>query len=113
LRTYSKPKLFVRKVDALSGRLDGKDAFDLWGMWNKGIAVKDVRRSLDGYAKSQRISGEKVIADALRNIEKMSSNVEAVENAASHFIPRSARPNWRLLLADVSRFLDIIASCDL
>lgn len=109
LRTYSGPQLFVRKIAALSGRLDGKDAFDLWGMWSKGLAVDDIEEALESFADSRRSSRPEIVSEALRNVEKMFSNMRVVENAASHFIPRLERPNWSSLLADVRNILEKFA----
>ena len=110
LRTYSKPELFVRKLYALSNRLDGKDPFDLWGMWVKGIAVDKIYGVLDDYAVSIDSHGSEILSNALQNIERMSSNIRRIANSTSHFIPRSERPDWVILLRDLRDILERVAN---
>lgn len=112
LRAYSKPELFVRKLHALSDRSDGKDPFDLWGMWVLGVPVNEIYRVLDNYAASINTQGSEILSNALQNIDRMSSNITRIANSASHFIPRSERPDWVILLRDLREILERIASED-
>lgn len=106
LMTYSKVGLFVRKLHALSGRLDGKDVFDLVGMWTSGISEPEVIREVGPYAEGIGGTGLKLVTGALNNLERMAADIRKFANSANHFIPRSERPEWGIMVADLGSILE-------
>ena len=105
LRTYSREALFARKVHALSGRLDGKDPFDLRGLWRGGMGPDDAAVALERYALADRLDAKKMLVDAQDNLLTMTRDLRAVANSTNHFIPRSGRPDWGAVLEDVGSML--------
>ncbi len=97
LKTYSKEMLFIQKIGALSGRMDGKDVFDLVGMWRSGISMEELRILLE--------DRDCIIDDALINLNRMKSDINVIGNATDHFIPRKSRPNWKIMVADLETIL--------
>ena len=97
LKTYSKEMLFLQKIGALSGRRDGKDVFDLVGMWRKGISKEKLRKFLE--------DRDDIIGDALINLNMMKTDMNIIGNATNHFIPRKERPNWKIMVADLETIL--------
>lgn len=110
LRAYSKPELFVRKLHALSNRRDGKDPFDLWGMWIQDIHLDKIYAVLNDYGVSINKQSNEIISAALINLDWMSSNIRQIANSTNHFIPRSERPDWIILLKDVQEMLTKISN---
>lgn len=106
LKTYSKVGLFVRKIDALSGRLDGKDVFDLVGMWSSGVSEEEVLQEMDSYAKGVGSTSYAFVSGSLLNLEKMGLDMRSVANSANHFIPRSERPEWSIMFVDLKVLLE-------
>ncbi len=98
IRTYSKEILFVQKIDALSGRMDGKDIFDLVGMWSQGISPEKLTNIEDK-------SADEIVDRALINLKKMKSDINSIGNSANHFIPRRERPNWKIMAAELETIL--------
>jgi len=105
IKTYSKIGLFVRKVDALANRMDGKDAFDIWGMWERSTDAKVIVAELDAYLKTDKRKSETILSNAIRNVERMKSNQRMIANSTNHFIPRSERPDWGMLLNEVGALM--------
>jgi predicted nucleotidyltransferase component of viral defense system len=105
LRTYSREALFARKVHALSARLDGKDPFDLRGMWRGGMEPDDAVVALERYALADRLDARKMLFDAQENLLTMARDLRAVTNSTNHFIPRSGRPDWGAVLEDAGSIL--------
>ncbi len=106
LRTYSKVYLFIMKIDALSNRSDGKDVFDLLGMWGSGIPVDDFLQALEGYIGEGGEKGLEIVRAALENLENMASDIRKIANSANHFIPRSERPDWKIAVSDLRIVLE-------
>ncbi len=106
LKTYSKVGLFVRKIHALSGRLDGKDVFDLVGMWSSGVSERVVVKEVDAYAKTIGMTGYTLVSDSLGNLEKIAVDIRNAANSTNHFIPRSERPDWGIVIADLRTLLE-------
>jgi predicted nucleotidyltransferase component of viral defense system len=109
LRTYSKNALFARKVHALSGRLDGKDPFDLRGMWRGGIDPEDAVAALKRYTLTEGLSIRNMMTSAEENLLRMAGDLRVVANSTNHFIPRSGRPDWGMVLEDVGSMLSRIS----
>lgn len=109
LRTYSRAALFVRKVHALSGRLEGKDPFDLRGMWRGGMDPSEGVLALERYTVIEGLDVRKIVAAAGENLERMSGDIRMVANSTNHFIPRSGRPDWGALLEEVGIILERMA----
>jgi predicted nucleotidyltransferase component of viral defense system len=108
IKTYSKVGLLVRKVDALANRMDGKDPFDIWGMWERSTDVNVITAELDAYLKVDKRNSETILSNAMRNVERMGSDRRMIANSANHFIPRSERPDWGMLLNEVEAILQRI-----
>ena len=105
LLTYSREDLFAMKVVALSGRQNGKDPFDIRGMWRKGLDENAALVKLNRLANLDDVDARAIIDDALDSMEWMSENKVAIVNIASHYIPRSDRPDWGSLLHDVGTII--------
>lgn len=99
LKTYSPEMLFIQKIGALSGRTDGKDVFDLVGMWRKGISTERLMTFTD----SKRLGG--IIREALNNLDRMKPDIKRIGNSTNHFIPRRERPDWKMMIADLETIL--------
>ncbi len=99
LKTYSQEMLFIQKIHALSGRTDGKDVFDLVGMWRKGISIERLKDCTD----DKWLDG--IIHGALNNLNRMKPDINRIGNSANHFIPRRERPNWKIIVADLETIL--------
>lgn len=110
LMTYSKVGLFVRKLHALSGRLDGKDVFDLMGMWTSGVSETEVVRGMESYAEGVGGTGRTLVSGALDNLQTMAADIRMFANSANHFIPRSERPEWGIMVADLGSILERLIS---
>lgn len=106
LMTYSRMALFVRKLHALSGRLDGKDVFDLVGMWTSGISELDVVGEVVRYSEDIGGNGQTIVSGALDNLGRIASDIRTYANSANHFIPRSERPEWGIMVADLGGILE-------
>ena len=110
LRCYPKEGLFARKVHALSGRRDGKDVFDLRGLWRGGISVGDAVIALERYSAMEGLSHGGMLDAARGNLEAMARDTWTVANAANHFIPRSGRPDWGALIEEVGTLLSLLSA---
>lgn len=105
IKTYSKVELIAMKIDALSNRLDGKDVFDLMGMLSSDTSKDEILRKLKVHAKRERKAEDAIISNAILNLEKMALDVKIIANSANHFIPRTERPEWRIMLGDLKTVL--------
>ncbi len=112
LLTYSREDLFVMKIMALSDRQNGKDPFDIRGMWRMGVDEDLVIRSLVKMAAREDASLHDIINDTIDSLDWMSDNTWDVMNIASHYIPRNERPDWGIVLEEVrtiiARFARVI-----
>ena len=109
LRIYTREALFARKVHALSGRFDGKDPFDLRGLWRGGMDPMDAVVALERYALTDGLVVRGMLVTAEENLGRMAGNIRTVANSTNHFIPRSGRPDWGVLLEDVGSILSRIS----
>jgi predicted nucleotidyltransferase component of viral defense system len=105
LRTYPKEDLFARKIHALSGRKEGKDAFDVLGMWRHGIDVGKTKSGLIAIAAQDSSTVSDIIDLALGNLQNMKKDTRRVMNSANHYIPRWERPDWKTVLDDVGNII--------
>jgi predicted nucleotidyltransferase component of viral defense system len=105
---YSREALFARKVHALSGRFDGKDPFDLRGLWRGGLDPKDGLVALVRYVGIEGLSMSEMMDSADANLRRMATDIKAVTNSTNHYIPRSSRPDWGALLEDVGTIVSTI-----
>lgn len=105
LRCYSREGLFAQKLHALSGRIDGKDAFDMRGIWRGGIDPHEASSAFRSYAHLEGLDTEAILAKARDNLGHMSRDLRGVANSTNHFLPRSTRPDWRALLVEVGTLL--------
>ena len=105
VKCYTREALFARKVHALSGRYDGKDPFDLRGLWRGGMAPDDGREALVLYCGKEGLSVSDMMDSAEGNLRRMMTDVRAVANSTNHYVPRSSRPDWGALLEDVGTVL--------
>jgi len=101
IRCYTREALFARKVHALSGRFDGKDPFDLRGLWRGGLVPGDGLVALVRYIGTEGLSLSEMMDSADNNLRRMTSDIKAVADSTNHYIPRSSRPDWGALLEDV------------
>jgi predicted nucleotidyltransferase component of viral defense system len=108
IKCYTREALFARKVHALSGRYDGKDPFDLRGLWRGGIDPTDAMIALGRYCRNEGLSGSDMMESADDNLRMMTSDIKAVANSTNHYIPRSNRPEWGVLLEEVRTIVSII-----
>ncbi|MFQ5884680.1 MAG: nucleotidyl transferase AbiEii/AbiGii toxin family protein, partial [Thermoplasmata archaeon] len=106
IKTYSRVGLIVRKIHTLSERLDGKDVFDLVGMWSSGVSEEEVLQEMDSYAKGVGSTRYALVSGSLLHLEKMGLDMRSVANSANHFIPRSERPEWSIMFADLKAVLE-------
>ncbi len=108
IRCYTREALFARKVHAISGRYDGKDPFDIRGLWRGGINPNDASVALVSYCRDAGLSVSDVMASAEDNLSRMTNDIKAVANSTNHYIPRSSRPEWGALLEDVGTILSMV-----
>jgi predicted nucleotidyltransferase component of viral defense system len=101
LLTFSREDLFAMKIMALSGRQNGKDPFDIWGMWRMGVNEDLVIRSLVKMAASEDASLHDMINDSLESLDWMSKNTWEVINIANHYIPKRKRLDWGIVFEEV------------
>jgi len=99
--TFSREDLFVMKIMALSGRQNGKDPFDIRGMWQMGVDEDLVIRSLVKMAASEHASIHDMINDSLESLDWMSQNTWEVINVANHYIPKRKRLDWGTIFQEV------------
>ena len=105
---YTREALFARKMHALSGRFDGKDPFDLRGLWRGGMDPSDGLGALVRYVGNESLSMGDLMDSAVDNLHRMRADLKAVANSTNHFIPRSSRPDWGALLEDVGTIVATI-----
>ena len=98
---YSREDLFAMKIVALSGRQNGKDSFDIRGMWRKGVDEKAVIITLGKLAALDGRDIQSVVAGALDSLEWMSNNTVEIMNITNHYIPKAVRPKWGELFQEV------------
>jgi predicted nucleotidyltransferase component of viral defense system len=108
INCYTREALFARKVHAISGRYDGKDPFDLRGLWRGGSNPNDSTRALVSYCRNEGLSVSDMMESADQNLHRMTTDIKSVANSTNHFIPRSSRPEWGALLEDVGTILSTI-----
>jgi predicted nucleotidyltransferase component of viral defense system len=108
IRCYTREAMFARKVHALSGRFDGKDPFDLRGLWRGGLDPTNRLAVLARYVGNEGRSMSEMMDSADDNLYRMTTDIRAVANSTNHYIPRSSRPDWGALLEDVGTILSTI-----
>lgn len=112
LLTYSREDLFAMKIMALAGRQNGKDPFDIRGMWRMGVDKDLIIRSLVKMAAFEDVGLHDMINNSLESLDWMAKNTWEVMNIASHYIPRKDRPDWGIVFEEVrtiiARFSRII-----
>ena len=108
IKCYSRDALFARKVHAISGRFDGKDPFDLRGLWRGGLDPNDALHALIRYTGAEDLSLSGIMDSADGNLRRMQRDIKAVANSTNHFIPRSSRPDWGALLEEVGTILSTV-----
>jgi len=101
INTYTKVALFLRKINALSSRREGKDIFDLRGMWVAGLSKNEVMEGVKDFIGEDRVGGVELVSRAIENLGKMKSDQRAIAKAANHFIPRSERPDWGIIMQEL------------
>jgi predicted nucleotidyltransferase component of viral defense system len=108
IKCYTREALFARKVHALSGRFDGKDPFDLRGLWRGGLDPNDGLVALVRYVGIEGLSMSEMMDSAEDNLRQMTTDIRAVANSTNHYVPRSSRPDWGALLEDVGTIVSTI-----
>jgi predicted nucleotidyltransferase component of viral defense system len=108
IKCYTRGALFARKVHALSGRYDGKDPFDLRGLWRGGIDPNDAMIAFVRYGRNEGLSVSDMMESADDNLRRMTSDIKAVASSTNHYIPRSSRPEWGVLLEDARTIVTFI-----
>jgi len=104
--TYSRTSLFVKKIDALAGRKEGKDVYDLWGMHLQGVLTEEVLAELLGYTGESGKGGGQMLKASLSNLDAIAGDVGKVANATNHYIPRTQRPDWNSVIEQVRSILE-------
>jgi predicted nucleotidyltransferase component of viral defense system len=104
MQTYTRPHLFMMKWHALAGRREGKDVFDIWGMYENDLRLEEVIARLNAPSPYLPPPAD-ILTEAMHNLRYMESNVRMVSNSTNHFIPRPFRPEWNILLRDVGDLL--------
>lgn len=99
--TFSREDLFAMKIMALSGRQNGKDPFDIRGMWRMGVDEDLVIRSLVKLAASEDASLHDMVSDSLESLDWMSNNTWEVINIANHYIPNRKGLDWGIVFEEV------------
>lgn len=108
IKCYTREALFARKVHALSGGFDGKDPFDLRGLWRGGMSPNDAWEALVLYCGKEGLSLSEMMVSADGNLRRMTTDLKAIADATDHYIPRSSRPDWGALLEDVGTIISTI-----
>lgn len=84
LYVYDVEELIKNKINCIINRMEGKDFIDLF-------YLLDIPHNVLGLSQQQK---EKVIG-ALSLHEKQ---IKSIANVINHYMPRTKRPNWHLLL---------------
>jgi predicted nucleotidyltransferase component of viral defense system len=108
IKCYNRRTLFAMKVHALSARFEGKDPFDLRGLWRGGLDPNDGLDALERYVGTEGLSLSEMMDSADNNLRRMTTDIRALANSTNHYIPRSGRPDWGALLEDVGTILSTI-----
>ena len=104
MQTYTHPHLFMMKLHALADRREGKDVFDIWGMYENDLRLEEAIALLSGPTPYLPPPAD-ILTGAMHNLRHMESSVRMVSNSTNHFIPRPFRPEWKLILRDVGDLL--------
>jgi predicted nucleotidyltransferase component of viral defense system len=88
LEVYDIETLLLQKIDCVMNRTEGKDFFDLYHM------LELPHKRLKGVEDRKE--------ELIRRISLDEKQLKALANAINHYLPRTQRPNWSLLLKELA-----------
>ena len=108
---YSLEDLLGQKLVALYQRTLGKDIFDIYNAIHLDIDIpvlgKTLRRRLLFNHMDSNV--KEFLRDLLEKRSVLLKNAANLGNSANHYIPRSLRPDWRVLISSLWERLEILA----
>ena len=98
---YSLEDLIAQKLIALAYRPKGKDLYDLYFMTSLDRDTDMVLEAVKKRLKLRNYEGDVTtfLQSLIGRSTQFNSNWVKIMNSTNHFIPRSKRPDWRLLIS--------------
>lgn len=108
---YSLEDLLGQKLVALYQRTLGKDIFDVYHALEIDIDISVLGKTLGRRLLFNHIDSNvnEFIRDLLEKRSMLMKDAANIGNSANHYIPRSLRPDWRVLISSLWERLGVLA----
>lgn len=105
---YILEELIAQKLISLYRRIEGKDIYDLFYALDLTYDKNKVIHSVSTLFKQYHIKHtiHDFLTNLLEKIDDMESNAYYIGNSTNHFIPKTLRPNWKIVIRDLKQKID-------
>ncbi len=105
---YSKEELIVQKLCAFINRIDGKDAYDLYYLFNEEYDQESLKKTISKYNTKNKTNLIKETIKKINLLLEDKKQLKYLENSINHYIPKSKRQLFFGLLNCLKDFLEKI-----